>query len=146
MFRARVYSPERKGERERKRELFVFLRIISAPLYNILHGGEKKNQRQNSEDEITISLCKSTISGVVSTMLPRRENYISNHVNGRVSLNYIFPKVKRFFNARKLFFEIISRCFDETLWELFLWKIVKLNEKVEREFYDFSLFMLRFKN
>ena len=82
MFRARVYSPERKGERERKRELFVFLRIISASLYNILHGGEKKNQRQNSEDEITISLCKSTISGVVSTMLPRRENYISNHVNG----------------------------------------------------------------
>lgn len=70
MFRARVYSPERKGERERKRELFVFLRIISAPLYNILHGEEKKNQRQNSEDEITISLCKSTISGVVSTMLP----------------------------------------------------------------------------
>lgn len=70
MFRARVYSPERKGKRERKRELFVFLRIISASLYNILHGGEKKNQRQNSEDEITISLCKSTISGVVSTMLP----------------------------------------------------------------------------
>lgn len=139
MFRARVYSPERKGERERKRELFVFLRIISAPLYNILHGEEKKNQRQNSEDEITISLCKSTISGVVSTMLPRRENYISNHINGRVSLNYIFPKVKRFFNAGKLFSDYI---------EMFRWNALGTfslkNSKIKREGWERILWFFSF--